>query len=92
MNELSTPCMSTAVDGAARGVLIGIAWGAVFDIPPLGFVSNITPAKGSDPLIVSDMGSHQRLNFKGSEESASLPWLYFPFGARSHKRSFIRAS
>lgn len=36
--ELTTPCMSTFVDGAARGLLLGIAWGAVFDMPPLGFI------------------------------------------------------
>ena len=32
--------MSAAVDGAARGVLLGVAWGAVFDVAPLGFGTN----------------------------------------------------
>jgi len=49
MQELTTPCMSTAVDGAARGILLGIAWGAVFDIPPLGFIAE-TPTSPSHSM------------------------------------------
>jgi hypothetical protein len=29
-SELKTPCASTAVDGAARGIILGLVWGAVF--------------------------------------------------------------
>mmetsp|Transcript_12940 Transcript_12940/g.15461 ORF Transcript_12940/g.15461 Transcript_12940/m.15461 type:complete len:152 (+) Transcript_12940:75-530(+) len=30
MSEPTTPCSSMAVDGIARGILLGLAWGAVF--------------------------------------------------------------
>lgn len=41
--------MSTAVDGAARGVLLGIAWGAVFDVAPLGFGAGAGFPLGAEP-------------------------------------------
>mmetsp|Transcript_49350 Transcript_49350/g.99363 ORF Transcript_49350/g.99363 Transcript_49350/m.99363 type:complete len:152 (+) Transcript_49350:128-583(+) len=37
-DDLRTPCSSTAVDGAARGVLLGLCWGVVFEVSPLVMV------------------------------------------------------
>lgn len=33
-DELKTPCGAMAADGVARGVLLGLCWGLVFDVAP----------------------------------------------------------
>jgi len=74
--------MSAAVDGAARGVLLGVAWGAVFDVAPLGFGTN--PASQLDASL-SDIG-------KSSSSGAPRPPVAVQRSAFAVVKSMGRSS
>ena len=65
--------MSTVVEGAARGVLLGIAWGAVFDVAPLGFGAGAGHVLGAEPAGASPRVASLLDAAKPSAGGAPLP-------------------
>jgi hypothetical protein len=74
--------MSTAVDGAARGVLLGIAWGAVFDAAPLGYSVGAEPTGGRSSTATPTAGPRPKLVVPQAQLKPTSAGMPLPSAAR----------
>jgi hypothetical protein len=79
MNDLKTPCDSMAADGAARGIILGLVWGAVFEPPHTAVYDEFSkgtesPAVGNKSPISSNFATKsfvEQTALNGSRRGAS---------------------